>query len=646
VGPEDKDGQAPPEDDAGASIPSTPIAQPATVTPSGVAAAGERHERRRLTTGERAAASAPLVGEIRKRGIGASPGIAIGRAYVVDRRRLKTPKRHVTPDEVDIEIARFKAAIHASDEQLGRIKDKLVAREGEDHFHILEAHQLILHDEHLVDETVRRIRDERLNAEWALRRTVEHIKGIFDQIEDDYFRERRSDIDFVGDRILRNLLGEDIGPVSPPPDAVVVAHDLSPSDTANLHKAAVAALVTDAGGKTSHTAIIARAHEVAAVVGLEDVTTLVGNGDLVIVDGTSGLVILNPEPQTVAHFRARARREAATAEALLANRDLPAETLDGMRVHLLANIDVKEEIDGAVDHGAEGIGLFRTEFLFMGRASVPNEEEHYDHARTVLAMLGGKLATFRTFDLGGDKQGPFASAAPEMNPALGLRSIRLCMTREGLPLFKAQLRGLLRASAHGPLRIVFPMISGVSELRQAKAILEECKEELRARGEPFDPALKIGVMIEMPSAAMTADLLGREADFFSIGTNDLIQYMLAIDRVNEHVGYLYQPLHPAMLRIIRYVTDAARAHRIPVAMCGEMAGEPLLAAVLVGLGLDELSMNAVAIPVVKAVLRASTMSESRKLADQALQLATVGEVEALVREHMSRRFPDEVLKVG
>jgi phosphotransferase system enzyme I (PtsI) len=585
-----------------------------------------------------------IVGEIRKRGAGASPGIAIGRAYVVDRRRIKTPKRHVTPDEVDVEIARFRAAIGESDAQLERIKEKLVAKEGEDHFHILEAHQLILHDEHLVDETIKRIKAEFINAEWALRRTVESIKEIFDAIEDDYFRERRSDIDFVGDRIMRNLLGVDVSTVSPPPDAVVVAHDLSPSDTAQLHRAAVAALVTDAGGKTSHTAIIARAHEIPAVVGLEDVTSAVGTGDLVIVDGTSGLVIINPEPQTVAHFRARGRREAAIGEALLANRDLPAETIDGQRIHLYANIDIVEEIAGAVDHGAEGVGLFRTEFLYMGRQDLPSEDEHYLYGKGVLEHLGGRLATFRTFDLGGDKMGPAGTTFTEQNPALGLRSIRICLTPSGRPLFQAQLRGLLRASVHGPLRIMFPMISGVSELRDAKAVLEECKEELRSRGEPFDPAVKIGVMIEMPSAALTADQLAKEADFFSIGTNDLIQYTLAIDRVNEHVSYLYRPLHPALLRMIRTVAEAGKAAGIPVSMCGEMAGEPLLTLIIVGLGLEELSMNAVAIPVVKSVLRASTIDEAKQLADQATRLPTPDEIEDLIREHMTKRFPDSSWK--
>ena len=435
--------------------------------------------------------------------------------------------------------------------------------------------------------------------------------------------------------------------VAPPPDAVVVAHDLSPGDTAQMHRAAVAAIVTNVGGKTAHTAIIARAHEIPAVVGLEDITSLVGNGDLIIVDGSAGLAILNPAPQTVAHFRSRARHEAAVGEALLANRDLPAEMLDGQRVRLLCNVDVIDELPSALDHGAEGIGLFRTEFLYTRGKEAPTEEEHYQHARDVVTRLAGRLATYRTFDLGGDKSSSFAPhASPEVNPALGLRSIRLCLTKIGRPLFKDQLRGLLRASAVGPLRIMFPMISGMAELRAAKAIVEECKEELRARGEPFDPAVKVGIMVEMPSAALTADLLAKEVDFFSIGTNDLIQYSLAIDRVNEHVSYLYQPLHPAILRIVRYVADAARAHRIPVAMCGEMAGEPMLALVLVGLGLNELSMNAVAIPVVKSVLRASTMEEARRLADQALQLATADEIEELVREHMTKRFPEEVLKVG
>jgi phosphotransferase system enzyme I (PtsI) len=590
--------------------------------------------------GERRArpAKPPPQGEIRKRGIGASAGIAIGRAYVVDRRRRKTPRQHINPEDVDIEVARFRRAIAESDTQLAKIRGRL-ATAGDEHSSILEAHQLMLHDVHLVDETVQVIRKELVNAEWALKRTVEGIKAAFDAIDDDYFRERRSDIDFVGDRLMRNLLGEDVGPVKPPPDAVVVAHDLSPADTAQLHHDAVAALITDVGGKTSHTSIIARAHEIPAVVGLADVTAIVGNGDLVIVDGTSGLVLLNPAPQSVAHFRARARREAALGEALLANRDLPAETLDGERVHLHGNIDVADEIAFALDHGAEGVGLYRTEFLFMGRQTAPSEEEHYVHACTAMAAIGGRPLTIRTFDLGGDKASAFGLHA-EPNPALGLRSIRLCLAERGQIMFRQQMLGLLRASAMGPMRLMFPMISGMSELLTAKQVLDDCKAELRRRGQAFDDKLPIGVMIEMPSAVMTADHLAGEVDFFSIGTNDLIQYTMAIDRGNEAVGYLYQPLHPALLRMVKLVTDAARARGIPVAMCGEMAGEPLLAAVLLGLGLTELSMNAAAIPMVKSVLRAVSAADARRLAERCLAMPSTEHVERLVKEHMAQVIPE------
>jgi len=632
-----------PPDDAGTTATgSASTASAPTVSPAALAAQGSQPRRERPD-----ASTMPVIGQVIKRGAGASPGIAIGRAYVVDRRRIKVPKRHVSDEDAEIEIARFKAAIRESDAQLEKIKGKLVAREGEDHFHILEAHQLMLHDEHVVEETINRIKEDKINAEWALRRTVEAIKQIFDAIEDDYFRERRSDIDFVGDRILRNLLGEDEGPVTPPPDAVVVAHDLSPGDTAQLHRAAVAALVTDVGGKTSHTAIIARAHEIPAVVGLEDVTSAVGMGDLVIVDGSAGLVIINPEVATVSLYRTRARQEAARGEQLLANRDLPAETLDGHRVFLLANVDVVEELESARAHGAEGVGLFRTEFLYLNRADIPDEDEHYAYARGVVEQLAGRIATFRTFDLGGDKEGPAGTTlVREANPALGLRSIRICLTPQGRPLFQSQLRGLLRASAHGPLRIMFPMVSGMPEIREAKQIVDDCKEELRARGEPFDPAVKIGVMIEMPSVAMIADLVAQEVDFVSIGTNDLIQYTLAIDRVNEHVAYLYKPLHPAILRLIKVVAEAGRAHKVPVAMCGEMAGDPLFALILLGLGLEEMSMNAVAIPVIKSVIRASTLADAQTLAHKALALSTPDEIEALIKDHMARRFPDDVLKVG
>lgn len=574
--------------------------------------------------------------EIVKRGTPASPGIAIGRAYILDRRRLSIPKFQIVEDDIDDEIARLGRAIKTSDRQLSRIKEKIQAREESEHYNIIAAHQLILHDEHLVDEAIRRIREDRINAEWALRQTVEHIKGVFDAIEEEYFRERRSDVEFVGERVLRNLLGRD-APVKPPPDAIVVAHDLSPADTAQLFRAAVAGLATDAGGKTSHTAITARAHEIPSVVGLEDLSTVVGNGDLLVVDGAAGLVIIGPTPETVAIYRERARAEAARGAALLENRDLPAVTLDGVQIELYANVDHADEIPGARSHGAAGIGLYRTEYLFMVGNDIPGEDDHYEHARDVLARLGGRPATFRTFDLGADKVSRLLpDHHPEQNPALGLRSMRLSLSDAIRPLLKDQVRGLLRASAHGPLRLMFPMISGISDLVAARQVIEEAQAELDAEGIAYDPQIKVGVMVEMPSAAVIADVLAPRVDFFSIGTNDLIQYTLAVDRGNEYVAYAYEPLHPALIRLIAHVTKAANSAGISVSVCGEAAGDPLVAPVLLGLGVQELSMNAVAIPEVKSRVRAARMSDLVELSERIKALATAEEIRGAVEAELLR----------
>ena len=570
--------------------------------------------------------------EVWKKGAAAAPGIAIGRAYLVDRRRLKTPKRRLQRDEVDDEISRFRQSLQASDRQLERIKQKIEAREESEHYNIIAAHQLILHDEHLVDETIRYIREEQINAEWALQKTLEHIRGVFDAIEDDYFRERRSDVDFVGERVLRNLLGRQVAPVNPPPDAIIVAHDLSPADTAQLHRAAVAGLVTDAGGKTSHTAIIARAHQIPAVVGLEDIMAEVGTDDLIVVDGTNGMVVVNPGPQVVAQYRDQARKEAAIGAALRSNRDLPAQTQDGTTVDLVANVDYPDEVPGALDYGARGVGLFRTEYLFLAQETTPDEELHFTVAKSVLEAMSGRVVTFRTFDLGADKLTDLVGDYSEMNPALGLRSIRLCLTDRALPAFKQQLRGILRASVYGKARIMFPLISGLSELRAAMEVLNEAKEELLAQSIAFDHDLPIGIMIEMPSAAIVADLLAKEVDFFSIGTNDLIQYTLAVDRVNEHVTYLYQPLHPSLLRLIDTVVRAAKTAGIQVAVCGEMAGDPHIAPILVGLGLRELSMNSVAIPEVKSVIRSTNAADLEQLAGRALSMTTGEQIAAEVEK--------------
>jgi len=571
--------------------------------------------------------------EVKRQGVGVSAGIAFGRAYLIGRDSLKAPRHHVEPDDVDTEVARLYKAIAASDKQLAKIKEKL-ASENESDYHIITAHQMMLHDEHLVGAAVSHIRDDKINAEWALRRAVDEIRAVFDSIEDEYLRERRSDVEFVFERVLRNLLGRDTGPLTPPPDAIVVAYDLSPADTAQLHKAAVAGLITDAGGRTSHTAIIARAHEIPAVVGLESITEIVETDDLVLIDGGAGVVIVNPTAVTVAEYREEQRRQVAAGALLHLMRDLPARTRDDVEIQLYSNIDGPDELDDALDYGAMGVGLFRTEYLFMGRAELPDEETHYRTARAVLERLGGLPATIRTFDLGADKLAPFLEQADlhEANPALGLRSIRLCLAGLGRDLFRSQLRGLLRASAHGPLKIMFPMISGVAELRAARAVVEEVKLELTAAGVAFDPDIKVGIMIEMPSAALTADLLAAECDFFSIGTNDLIQYTMAVDRVNEYVSYLYEPLHPSLLRLIGGIAKAAADAGIPVTVCGEMAGEPMIAPVLLGLGIRELSMSAVSVPEVKATIRAMNIAEAKQLMKRTEKLPTAAEVRAMVSD--------------
>ena len=564
-----------------------------------------------------------------------SPGIAFGRAYLIGRDTLKAPRHHMETEDLDTEIARLYKAIALSDKQFAKIKEKL-ASENESDYHIITAHQMMLHDEHMVGAAVEYIKEDKINAEWAMRRAVDDIRGVFDSIDDPYLRERKSDVEFVFERVLRNLLGRTTGPLAPPPDAVVVAYDLSPADTAQLHKAAVSGLITDAGGKTSHTAIIARAHEIPAVVGLEDITEVVETDDFLVIDGATGVVIVNPTAATVAEYRDEQRRQVAQGMHLQTMKDLPAQLRDGTDVQLLANIDGPDEIEDALEYGAMGVGLFRTEYLYMTGEVLPDEETHYQTAVKVIEKLRGRPATIRTFDLGADKLAKFVEEADldEANPALGLRSIRLCLSELGKDLFRAQLRGLLRASKHGPVKLMFPMISGVGELRAVKAIVDDVKLELRTEGHEFDEQVKLGIMIEMPSAALTADLLARECDFFSIGTNDLIQYTMAVDRVNEYVSYLYEPLHPSLMRLIAMVVDAAKASNIPVTVCGEMAGEPMIASVLVGLGIRELSMSAVSIPEVKDAVRHMAVEDTQRLVAKVKTVATSAEVRAIVSAYM------------
>ncbi|MEK6606612.1 MAG: phosphoenolpyruvate--protein phosphotransferase [Myxococcota bacterium] len=563
----------------------------------------------------------------RFRGIAASPGVAYGPAYLVDRRRLTTPQQHISSELVPREIERLRAAVYEADQQLERIKAKLEARDGDEHHGILDAYQLILHDDRILEAAERKIALEQINAEWAVRRAVEDLKVVFDEIADEYFRGRLTDVEFVSDRILRNLLGR-AETTTIPPGCVIVAHDISPADAALLWRTGAVAFATDAGGIASHTAIMARSLQVPAIVGLDRLSEIVGIGDVVVVDGTTGEVILDPPPRLLAEYETRRRRDALASLALLAERHLPAQTLDGRRMTLYANIELPEEMGSALAHGAEGIGLFRTEFLFMNRPDLPTEDEHLFHAAAAIERLAGRPATFRTFDLGADKVALTFDVGPQKNPALGLRSMRLCLREPAL--LRTQLRGLLRASPLGPMQILFPMISGIEELRAARAVLDEARESLAREGQAV-AEVRLGVMIEMPSAAIIADLIARECDFLSIGTNDLIQFSLAVDRASEQVSYLYDPLHPAILRMLRSVVEAGHAAGKPVCVCGEVAGDPLLALLLLGMDVDELSMNAAAIPRVKRVLRAWRASEAKELVAEVMRADTSTAVQAILR---------------
>jgi phosphoenolpyruvate-protein phosphotransferase (PTS system enzyme I) len=571
-------------------------------------------------------------------GIGASPGIAIGRCWPVDRRKVRTPKRRLGPEEVDGELSRFKVALELSDQQLEEVRRKVEAegQGGSDHTAIIDMHRMMLKDEMLVLEAQQLIRGERINAEWAVKRAVRKIKAAFSDAADEYFKERRADVDFVGERVIKNLLGQQVDVEEVPPDgAIVVAHDLSPADTALLlHDRKVGAFVTDAGAKTSHTAIVARALEVPAVVAVGRITALADRGDWIVVDGARGVVIINPTPGERADYEVARERFLEHERELLRTRDLPATTQDDLTVRLAGNIEFAEEVPSLLSHGGEAVGLYRTEFLYLQREQLPTEEEHYLDARRILESLAPRPVTIRTFDLGGDKL-PAGLRSHAENPALGLRAIRYCLRQPDM--FRAQLRGLLRASQHGNLKLMFPMISGINELRAAKRAMLEVRDELKREGLDV-PIPPVGIMIELPSAALISDRLAKECDFFSIGTNDLIQYTIGIDRQNKDVAYLYKPLHLAVLRMLKLVCDNARAAGIPVSMCGEMAGDPMNALVLLGLGVNELSMNGGSIPLVKRVVRAARAEDGRALAQRLLALTSADEIEREVKDEMSRRF--------
>ena len=575
------------------------------------------------------------------KGIGVSPGIVIGKAFLYDRFDAQVSFYRLRDKSlVNREIKRFKIALKESEKQLLEVKNKLCELAGQEPLYIIDVHIMILKDKMFINHTVQYIKDGLVNAEWAMKMTIDRYREIFEKVEDEYLKGRVSDIHYVGQRILRNLSGRRQEGI-PKIDGkdIIIAVDLSPADTAQMMINKVQGFATDMGGKTSHTAIVARAVEIPAVVGLESITKLVRTNDDIIIDGAAGLVVVNPDPEMIKVYEDKQRHFQQAQEDYLRYACLPALTADDYKVEIGGNIEFIEEIPSAVSHGAEGIGLYRTEFIYINKEKLPTEEEHFSHYKSVVSADGLQWATIRTFDLGGDKFYSDPKLAKEMNPQMGLRAIRFCLKE--VELFKVQLRAIARASAFGKTRIMFPMISGIEELREAKKIFCEVKRDLRAQGIRVGEDIEIGIMIEVPSAVVIADELAKEVDFFSIGTNDLIQYALAIDRINERVTYLYEPLHPAVLRLIKQVIDIGHGAGIRVAMCGEMAGEPAYIMILLGLEIDELSMNPLAIPKVKKVIRGSTLKESKELLEKVMTFSSASEIREFVNNYMRNRFPDE-----
>ncbi len=571
-------------------------------------------------------------------GTAASPGVAIGPAWVVDRRRTHVPKNEITRAEADAEVHRFRAGIKATQTQLEQIKKKLPHGE---HRQILKAHQLMLRDPDMASGVEKRIREELINAEWALAQVADEIRQTLLQADVEYFRERSSDVTFLAERVLQTLRGEDPTLATPPRGVIVVAYDLSPADTADLVRTEIMAMVTEVGTQTSHSAIVARSMEVPAVVGVTDLLSQVQNGDRLIVDAVHGKVIVRPTDDELEDWEQARDRYEQFEDRVQREHGLPASSSDGTHITLRANVALDEEVGSATFHGAEGVGLYRTEFLFMERETPPTEEEHYRHAKKVLRKVHPYPVTFRTFDLGSDKPTRLLDFSErELNPAMGLRSLRLALRER--EMFLAQLRGLMRAALHGPLRIMLPLISGVSELRAGLGAVEQARAQLEDAGMAYAQRVPVGIMVEMPSAAVCADILARHVDFMSIGTNDLIQYTLAIDRGNDNVSYLYRPLDPAILRLIKHVVQAGVDRQIPVSLCGEMAADPRYAWVLTGLGVRELSMHPPAIPVIKNIIRSSSIEEMAALADRVLLAETVDDAERMVLDAMQARFPEHL----
>jgi phosphotransferase system enzyme I (PtsI) len=571
-------------------------------------------------------------------GISASNGIAYGEVFLYLQTDLEVPVYQVDASKRIEEIARFDQGLVTTRQQITKIKDEVQQNLGSDEARIFDAHLMVLEDQALIGETIREFEATGANIETCFNNVSQRYVKAFDEINDEYLRERAGDIRDVAQRVLRNLLGQSalhLGELAE--KRVVVANEITPSDAAGINRSAAIGIVTDVGSKTSHAVIVARSLKIPAVVGARDLTTWIKAGDKVLIDGYEGVVIVNPSEQTLFRYGRIQTEKKGFESRLQAASRLPSETLDGVHVVLLANLEKVDENGSARESQAEGVGLFRTEYLYLNSSKLPNEEEQFEIYRSVVASFAPNPVVIRTLDLGGDKplEGIPGLTHHETNPFLGFRAIRLCL--EHPELFKDQLRAILRASAFGRVRMMYPMISGLDELMQANAILSEAKEELRQRKVAFDDKMEVGSMIEIPSAAVIADVLARHCQFFSIGTNDLIQYLLAVDRGNDRIAHLYEPTHPAVLRTIKMIVTEAHKKHIPVAVCGEMAGDPVFAPLLLGLGVDELSMAPPLLAAVKYVVRAMKMSDAKQLAVDALAMSAPKEIYAMAEAFYAAR---------
>ncbi|MFM8468895.1 MAG: phosphoenolpyruvate--protein phosphotransferase [Limisphaerales bacterium] len=582
-------------------------------------------------------------GETIFRGIPVSPGICVGKVLLLGQQRAQVTRREISEADVSRELERLEQGLLATRQQLQDIQQQVTQAMGAKDASIFEAHILVLDDPTLLEGVTRMIADEKMTAEWAFHVVAERFAKTLEALPDDYLRERVADLRDVAARVVNNLMGHeeavDVTHLKEP--CIIIAHDLAPSTTARLDKKMALGFGTDVGGKTSHTAIMARSLRIPAVVGLQDISHKLHTGQTVLLDGFNGLVVLNPTDQTLFEYGQIEQRQKSFEERLREIHDQPAVTLDGAQIVLSANVEEASDAAEVKLAGGEGVGLFRTEFLFLNRSTLPSEEEQYQTYRQVASELKPAPVIIRTLDLGGDKLPTIVGITQdtaEMNPVLGWRAIRFCLQESAV--FRAQLRAILRASAEGNVKIMYPMISGLEELTQSNELVEQCKAELRAAGVPFDENLEIGAMIEIPSAVMIADSLAKRVKFFSIGTNDLIQYTLAVDRLNEKIAHLYDPTHPGVLRLIKLTVEAAHRHGIWVGVCGEMASDPAMVPLLLGLGVDELSTTPPLVPPIKYIVRRLKLAECRELADFALNCESSAEILTRSQALVSRAAPD------